>query len=100
LIHGEDRVSPEVLGKMATMLSSGSPNEVAAVVRAIEKREKAANVTRIAKEAAIKGTIGGASGGTATPGLDTSEVSPGDIIINELMDYYNSSRQSSGGSER
>ena len=100
LIHGEDKVSPEVMGKMADMLSAGSPTEVAAVVRAIEKREKAANVGRVVKESAVKGTIAGTSGGTATPIVDSPEVSGGDIILNELMDYYNSSKQSGGGSER
>ena len=97
LIHGEDKVSPQVMGKMADMLSAGSPTEVAAVVKAIEKREKAANVGRIAKEAVVKGTIGGASGGTTTPVVDTSEVSPGDIMLNELMDYYNSWKEQKGG---
>lgn len=104
LIHGEDKVSPEVMGKMANMLSAGSPNEVAAVVKAIEKREKVANAQRIAKEALVKGTISGTSGGTATPVVDTSEASGGDILLNELMDYYNSFKQGgsggSGGSER
>jgi hypothetical protein len=103
LIHGEDKVSPQVLGKMADMLSAGSPTEVAAVVKAIEKREKVANIQRTAKEAAIKGTIGGASGGTATPIVDNSEVSPGDIMVNELMDYYNSWKEGGkggGGGER
>ncbi len=97
LVHGEDKVSPQVMGKMADMLSAGSPTEVAAVVKAIEKREKAENAKRIAGEAVVKGTIGGTTGGTATPMVDSSEVSGGDIMLNELMDYYNSWKQGSGG---
>ena len=103
LVHGEDKVSPQVMGKMADMLSAGSPAEVAAVVKAIEKREKGENVRRIAGEAVVKGTIGGTSGGTATPIVDSSEVSGGDIMLNELMDYYNSWKQGGsggGGGER
>lgn len=102
LVHGEDKVSPQVMGKMADMLSAGSPAEVAAVVKAIEKREKAENAKRIAGEVAVKGTIGGTTGGTATPMVDSSEVSAGDVMLNELMDYYNSWKQGSGsgGGER
>lgn len=100
LIHGEDKVSPQVMGKMADMLSAGSPSEVAAVVKAIEKREKMENVKRMAGESVVKGTIAGTSGGTATPVVDSSEVSGGDIMLNELMDYYNSWKEGGGGGER
>lgn len=97
LVHGEDKVSPEVLGKMADMLSMGTPTEVAAVVKAIEKREKVENAKRIAKESVVKGTIAGTSGGTTMPLTDSSEVSGGDIMLNEFMDYYDSWKQ--GGSK-
>jgi hypothetical protein len=97
LVHGEEKVTPEVMGKMADMLSAGSPTEVAAVVKAIEKREKLQNAKRIASEAAVKGTIAGTSGGTALPLTDSSEVSAGDVILNELSDYYNSWKERGGG---
>lgn len=96
LLHGEDKFSPQVLGKMADMLNTGGPDEVAAVVRAIEKREKQANVGRVAGEAVVKGTIGGTAGGTTTPEI-TSESSAGDIMLNELIDYYNSRNTQTGG---
>lgn len=92
ILHGEDKFSPQVLGKMADMLNTGGPEEVAAVVRAIEKREKQANIGRTAGEAVVKGTIGGTAGGTTTPEI-TSEASTGDILLNELIDYYNSRNQ-------
>lgn len=100
LIHGEEKVTPEVMGKMAEMLSAGSPTEVAAVVKAIEKREKVQNVKRVATEAGVKGTIAGTSGGTALPVTDASEVSAGDVFLNELTDYYNSWKERSSNSER
>lgn len=100
LIHGEEKVTPEVMGKMADMLAAGSPTEVAAVVKAIEKREKLQSAKRIASESAIKGTIAGTAGGTALPPTDSSEVSGGDIILNELNDYYNSWKERSSGGER
>lgn len=89
LIHGEEKISPQVLGKMADMLSAGSPAEVAAVVRTIEKREKVVNKKRILEEAATKGTIAGTTGGTAIPiGDTTTEISAGTVLLNELMDYW------------
>lgn len=88
LIHGEDKFSPQVLGKMADMLNSGTPEQVAAVVRAIEKREKLGNVMRTGEEAVIKGVVGGTAGGTTVPEM-TSEASGGDVMLNELIDYYN-----------
>jgi hypothetical protein len=82
---------------MADMLSMGTPTEVAAVVKAIEKRETVENAKRIAKESVVKGTIAGTSGGTTMPLTDSSEVSGGDIMLNEFMDYYDSWKQ--GGSK-
>ncbi len=98
LIHGEDKFSPQVLGKMADMLNTGSPAEVAAVVRAIEKREKAGNLTRAGQEAAIKGVVGGTAGGTAIPEM-SSETSGGDVLLNELIDYYNNRNNSEQGGQ-
>lgn len=97
VLHGENKVSPEVMGKMADMLNTGSPEEVAAVVRAIEKREKAGNIARTGKEAVVKGIIGGTAGGTAIPEI-SGETSTGDVMLNELIDYYqNRNQQESGG---
>jgi hypothetical protein len=101
LFQGEDKVSPEVLGKMADMLSKGTPSEVAAVVRAIEKQDAMRNAKRIASEAAVKGTISGTAGGTAMPIVDSSEVSAGDVMLNEIINRYNSLTQgTNSGQER
>lgn len=83
----DEKLPPQVIGKMADMLSAGSPSEVAAVVRALEKREKVGKFKSAAGAAATAGTIKGTEGGTTLPEV-SPDVSGGDIILNELMDYY------------
>lgn len=98
--RGDDRLSPEVVGSMAEMLSKGSPNEVAAVVKALDKRERVMNAQGKVIQGATQGTIAGTEGANATPGV-TPEASPGDIMLNEMMDYYRNWKESGkgGGSE-
>ena len=98
-------VQPEVLNKMAKMLQSGTPAEVAAVVEALEKRARIVRPYEAAKEAATLGTIAGTSGAQTVPVI-SPETSGGDILVNEAKDAIINSPinpwrpKQEGGSER
>lgn len=88
-LHNDEKVAPEVIGNMAEMLSKGTPAEVAAVVRALEKREKVMNYKGKVVQATTQGVIAGTEGGTAIPTVG-SDISGGDQLILELMNYWKS----------
>lgn len=87
IFRGPEKIAPQVLGRMADMLSAGRPEEVAAVVKALEKREKMMNLQSKAGSTAAAGIVAGSSGAQATPEI-SPDVSGGDILLNEISDMY------------
>lgn len=91
LVSADSKLPPEVLERMATMLEKGNPTEVASVVAALEK---AAARTELANRATRGITYGTVAGGTvATPGL-SAEVSPGALMLQEVMDWWDKEESS------
>lgn len=95
VLKSDEKIPPQVVGRMADMLSAGSPREVAAVVKALEKREKLMDVQTKAAGTAAAGIVAGSSGAQATPGV-SPDVSGGDVLLNEISDMYDAWKQGSG----
>lgn len=93
-LKSDEKIPPQVVGKMADMLSAGSPHEVAAVVKALEKRERTMDLQTKAAGTAAAGIVAGSSGAQATPEL-SPDVSGGDILLNEINDMYDAWKQGS-----
>ena len=89
LFKGDQKIPSETIGKMAEMLSKGNPQEVAAVVKALEKREKMMDLQTKTIGTAAAGTVAGSSGAQATPEI-SPDVSGGDVLLNEIHDLYDS----------
>ncbi len=90
-MRGDQKLPPEVLDKVANMLRAGSPDEVAAVVKMLESQKTKDLLLGKTTRAATLGAISGTSGGTAVPDV-SAEVSGGDLILNELLNYYTAIR--------
>lgn len=84
--------SPETMGKMAEMLSKGTPQEVAQVVKILENQQSKINLSGAIKQSGMEGALAGTSGGTTIPGI-SADVSGGDVLLNGAVDWWNKSKE-------